>query len=263
MIEIAKKILNDEGIYNIGFLPITECAIINERILPQGVNSAIMFSIPYRTSKNFSNDGFSEYVHVYDYHKYAQELFNRILEPLNKLTGNIFYGFCDHSPINEKMAIAKCGLGTIGRNSLFIDKDYGSFVFIVTILTDAFCNESTHSITLCSNCQKCVLACPNEAITDNGIDRSKCLSAISQKKSKSDEEKLLLKRNNVIWGCDICQKVCPYNENAKISPIQALKDSKINKIDKAFLDSLSDDEFSKFAFSYKGRKLINDNLEFK
>ena len=80
---------------------------------------------------------------------------------------------------------------------------------------------------------------------DKGIDRTKCLSAISQKKNKTDEEKQILKLNNIVWGCDICQEVCPYNEAALISPIKRFEDTRVKKIDKAFIDQMNMSESSK------------------
>ncbi len=263
MLETIKDIFSKESITRIGFIPITECEVINKRILPENAKSAIIFLIPYRSTEEISKDGFSEYARVYDYHKYASYLYERIINTLTEKTGYEFYGFCDHSPINEKLAAAKCGLGVIGRNSLFIDKVYGSFVFIGSVITNASCEASIFPIESCINCGKCIEHCPNSAILENGIDRFKCLSGISQKKNKTDEEKALLKKNNTVWGCDICQHVCPYNSNAKISPIPYFANTRIKYIDKQFIESLSDEEFEKYAFSYKGRKIVLDNIDFK
>ena len=181
---------------------------------------------------------------------------------MNERLGYTFYGFCDHSPINEKLAAAKCGLGVIGRNSLFIDEVYGSFVFLGSILTNSINNTNVSKIKNCLNCGKCATACPNNAINEHGIDRTKCLSAISQKKNKTDDEKELLKTNNIVWGCDICQNVCPHNIYAKISPIPYFETTRIAFIDKYFIEDVSDEEFNKYAFSYKGRKIVLDNIDF-
>lgn len=258
-----KEILNNEGIDRIGIINVKDCEIINLRILPENAKSAIMFCIPYRSTTEIPTDGFSEYARIYDYHKYASELYLRTVNLLSERTGYAFYGFCDHSPINEKLAAAKCGLGIIGRNSLFIDKIYGSFVFLGSILTEYEPDSKVYDIETCMNCGKCVSACPNSAILEHGIDRSKCLSGVSQKKTKTDEEKTLLKEHNIVWGCDICQLVCPYNINAKISPIPYFRNTRADSIDKAFVEQLSDEEFQKYAFSYKGRKIVLDNIEFK
>lgn len=262
MLKYIKEILANEGITRIGMIDIADCDIINERILPDGVKSAIIFLIPYRSEAPIANDGFSEYARIYDYHMFSKELYERILNKLSENSGYKFFGFCDHSPINEKLAAAKCGLGVIGRNSLLIDDIYGSYIFVGSILTDAKSTETAKEIQLCENCGNCIKACPNSAIIEQGIDRFKCLSGISQKKSKTPEEKELLKKHNIVWGCDICQNVCPHNKNAEISPIPYFKKTRIAKIDKDFILSLSEEDFKKYAFSYKGRKLVLDNIDF-
>lgn len=94
-----------------------------------------------------------------------------------------------------------------------------------------------------------------------GIDRAKCLSAISQKKNKTDQEKVLLKEKKIVWGCDICQTVCPHNNNALVSPIPYFRERRCEIMDKKFILSLTDEEFEKYAFSYRGRKVVIENLE--
>lgn len=262
MFETIKEIFKKESITRTGIIPITECDVINKRILPENAKSVIVFLIPYRSTEKIPNDGFSEYARIYDYHKYAASLYERIISTLTEKTGYKFYGFCDHSPINEKLAAAKCGLGVIGRNSLFIDKEYGSFVFIGSLITNADRNTKIYPVEHCIDCGKCITACPSSAIRENGIDRYICLSGISQKKNKTDEEKAVLKKHNTVWGCDICQNVCPYNSKAKISPIPYFANTRIENIDKQFIESLTDEEFEKYAFSYKGRKIVLDNIDF-
>jgi epoxyqueuosine reductase QueG len=154
-------------------------------------------------------------------------------------------------------------LGCIGKNSLFIDYIYGSFVFIGTIITNYEFNFPAKQISTCLNCGKCLSACPNNAVSDNGIDRSKCLSGISQKKKKTILEIELLRKNNIVWGCDICQLCCPHNSKAQLSPLSNFKNTRVDIIDKEYLQSLSDEDFNKFPFAYKGRDLIYHNLDFK
>ena len=261
MLDKIRRIFADEGIFNVGMIPIDECVVINARILPPQAKSAVLFTIPYRSFTKPATDGFSEYARIYDYHKYASSLYERIIPSIISATGANASGFCDHSPINEKLAAAKCGLGIIGRNSLFIDKKYGSFVFLGSVMSEAVCTEPTHETEFCHDCGRCAEACPAKAIGERGIDPKICLSAISQRKTKTEEEKASLRKNRIVWGCDICQSVCPYNENAEVSPIPYFAETRIKHIDKPFVESLSDEEFNKYAFSYKGRKIVLDNVD--
>ena len=261
MIEIIKSILAAEGLGNAGVLPIEDCEVINERLFPPEAKIAVMFTIPYRTFDEPATDGFSEYARMYDYHKFARELYERIVPAIEAATGVRAWGFCDVSPINEKTAAAKCGLGVIGRNSLFIDKKYGSFVFLGSILTDAPSESNAKEIEYCHDCGKCAQSCPGGAVGKCGIDPAKCLSAISQSKRKTDEEKALLRKNGIIWGCDVCQLVCPCNRNAAKSEIEYFSKTRVNRIDRRFVESLSKEEFNKYAFSYRGRKLVLENID--
>ncbi len=246
-----------------GMIDIKDCEIINQRILPTWAKSVIMFTIPYRSEAQPQNkDGFSEYARIYDYHRYSNELYQRISTAINTCSEKQFKGFCDHSPINEKIAAAKCGLGVIGRNSLLIDDVYGSFVFLGSIITDEACSYKANEVKYCDNCGLCKTSCPNSAITDKGIEKGLCLSAISQKKNKTSIERELLKNHNIVWGCDICQNVCPHNAKAKISPIPYFKQTRIQHIDHDYIINLSDEDFEKFAFSFKGRKNILNNIDF-
>lgn len=246
----------------LSMINIDDCDIINERILPAWAKSAVVFCIPYRSSVEPASDGFSEYARIYDYHNFSKQLYEETLAELRSGNENNFCGFCDHSPINEKIAAAKCGLGVIGRNSLFIDDVYGSFVFLGSLITDIEYTEKCQEIRSCCNCGACITECPNSAIIEFGIDRTKCLSGISQKKQKTETEKLLLKQHNIIWGCDICQNICPHNKYAIISPIPYFKDTRIKTITKAFIESLNNEEFKKYAFSYKGKNLVMNNIDF-
>lgn len=262
MFNIIKAALEYEGITRVGAIPLSECDIINARILPSEGKSAIIFVIPYRSTTEPNTDGFSEYARTYDYHKYAYELYERIVPLIQAKTNASFKCFCDHSPINEKLAASKCGLGIIGKNSLFYDEVYGSFVFLGSIITDLEINTGIYEIRHCHNCGACLLHCPGNAILNLGIDKSKCLSAISQKKHKTFAEVQSLKEHNIIWGCDKCQNVCPQNKDAKISPIPYFKNNRINKIDKDYIIGLSDEDFSKYAFAYKGRQIVLNNIDF-
>ena len=71
----------------------------------------------------------------------------------------------------------------------------------------------------------------------------------------------MLRKNGIIWGCDICQLVCPYNDTALRSKITYFKDTRRENIDKEFVESLSKEEFNKYAFSYRGKKLVLENIE--
>ncbi len=262
MIDIAKKLFQSEKIQRVGIISVNDCDVLNRRLMPQWAKSVIVFCIPYRTTREIGTDGISEYARIKDYHKVVREIYDRILPILIEKSGHQCMGFCDHSPINEKLAALKCGLGILGRNSLFIDKVYGSFVFLGSIVTDAPYNEKVTDIISCENCGKCISVCPAGAIIEKGIDPCLCLSGVSQKKQKTDYERAILKKNGISWGCDICQLACPHNECASLSPLKAFADSRVSNITHDYINNMCDEEFRSFAFSFRGKKTVLDNLRY-
>ena len=262
MKDTVKSLLSRHGIDHFGVIPISECKTVYTHLMPGGVKTAVVFDVPYRCGDlEMSKDGFSEYARIYDYHKYFENLFDSLCPELERLTGERFYGFADRSPIDEKYAAARCGLGVLGKNTLFIDKIYGSFVFIASILTSAELEHKLTDISTCNACNICLDACHTGAISDDGINRDKCLSAVSQKKKKSNEELIMLREAGIVWGCDICQNVCPYNKAAKVAPVAYFSESRKGIITKEFIENLDEGEFNKYAFAYKGKKIVLENIE--
>ena len=169
--------------------------------------------------------------------------------------------FADHSPINEKDAATKCGLGFIGRNSLLINQKYGSFVFIGCFLfTEKLEEVIRNGKKGCGDCKRCENACPTGAISYGIVNLERCLSGISQKKKKTEEELSLLQDTKTVWGCDICQNVCPYNKKAlKSCIIEFDKDSLVN-ISAEIINSMEEDVYKHYAFSYRPKKVIAENF---
>jgi epoxyqueuosine reductase len=127
----------------------------------------------------------------------------------------------DSSPIDERKAACLAGLGVIGKNGLLITKEYGSYVFLGEILVrgapEAFENQpATPRIRNCSGCGACARACPTGFLRGSGV----CLSAITQKKGElTPEEEAFVRANGYVWGCDVCQLVCPANAGAEHTKI--------------------------------------------
>ncbi len=247
----VEEIFQSQKIEYFAIVPIEGTDIINPRIMPEDVNSAIVFLIPYRTSYEISNH-LAHFSQIKDYHGLAKELFSKIIPELSSIyPQNHFYGFADHSPLNERTISARGGLGCLGKNSLLLNEKYGSYVFIGEILTDAPVeNRVLTPLNLCSDCEKCVKACPKNDV---------CLSELSQKKRKNDEDFLLLKGNNIIWGCDKCQEVCPANNNSALSPFSYFYEEKILHPEDILL--MSDEKFKNYSFSYRGRTVIEENIK--
>ena len=260
MTEQIKRLLEKEHIELFGILPIEEVTIIRPTMLPENAKSVVILAVPYDDGTIY-HDGVSAYAHVEDYHRFYKELFDRLVPCLEKtFPGKTFCGFADHSPVLEKDAAIKAGLGVMGKNSLLIHPEYGSFLFLGEVITDATLPYSVHEFAYCKACRQCVAACPVGAIGDSGIDATKCLSALSQKKRLSEEEMRLLREHKVAWGCDICQNACPYNRGRKHTEIPFFLTHRHGEFSAQEVENMSDEDFASFAFSWRGRRRICENL---
>ncbi len=245
------EILKNEKIENFCILNVEKAEIINSRLFPKSAKSVIAFLVPYRTDRNKS-ESMAHFATIRDYHGFSTELFERVIPRLkNIFPKNNFWGFADHSPINERKIAFVGGLGEIGKNGLLINERYGSYVFIGELLTDAPLEEFVPETkkNLCIKCDKCLSACPKNDI---------CISAISQKKKKTDEDFSILKELKIVWGCDKCGEVCPINENAELSPFEYFYKDKISSPEEIL--KMDDKTFKSFAFSYRGKSVIEANI---
>lgn len=224
--------------------------------LPSSAHSVIVVCFPYLLDeKSYEGLNISRYAAVPDYHNVAARLLDEAVEKLKKeYPENQFSAFADNSPIPEVEAACRAGIGVRGLNSLFISKKYGSFVFLGEIVTDLEIPCVDNGIKSCLKCEKCVSACPDNAIGKNGVDRSLCLSDITQKKGElSEKETGLIAESGCLWGCDICQTVCPMNKNASETDIEEFINGAI-----AHIDENTDIEGR--AFAWRGPKTISRNI---
>ncbi len=257
--------LKQHGVTEIGFLPFSKANPGNQRLWQEcneKYNTCILLLFPYKTEYTVKDRySVSAYARTYDYHKRCSEFFEEVIPILNKKTGFEFKGFADHSPISEKLAAAQCGLGVIGKNSLLINKKYGSYVFIATLLTNYIAHCEKHTVTACIGCNKCVDACPSGALGANTSDFEKCLSFISQKKQKNPEELKILRDTKTVWGCDICQTVCPLNQGVSSSNDSYFSKGVLDNISGELIDSMPDQTFLRYPFSWRKRQVISDNIK--
>ena len=259
---MLKNILLNENITEYALIPFDNNLVINERLLPQGdINSILVFLVPYRceiTAKD--NYGVSAYARVKDYHGYMKGLFERIVPRLTEAYGTPFYGFSDHSPLNEKLCAAYGGLGVIGKNSLLINEEYGSFVFIGICLSALKPVSPLMPIKSCINCGICAATCPGNAIGDGIILSENCLSGLSQKKILTDAEQKKVTEARLCWGCDICQNACPMNKNARFTPIPYFADTFLESLSPKIIQDMSDDEYRQYAFSWRKKEVRLRNM---
>lgn len=271
-----KDFLKENGIEFFGIIPLERCKILKEYLLLKNgfdkSHNAITMLLPYRTECLPKN--LSVYASVPDYHGFVEELSKRLDQYTKaKYPHGKFKLFSDHSPIDEVHATCISGLGFIGDNGLLINKEYSSFVFLAECITDLSPEELGMEFSLdngvlqCLHCGACAEACPTGCIkkadhVDNFNPKTFCLSAITQKKGDLSEDELsLMLQNNTVWGCDICQNVCPYTKGAKFSPIDYFKRDIITNLTSDTINNMSDEEFMSRPFSWRGRGVILRNLK--
>ena len=274
MISRLREIFFGEKIEYFGALPYSEATETRGYLFKRSgliPKSVIPFIVPYYTGEA---NNISAYAAVPDYHFIVGEMISRITDELKKeYPAYSFIGFTDHSPIDERAAALKAGLGVKGKNGLIINEKYGSYICIAAIFTDMPMPETVYRTVAdtkygCIGCDRCIAACPTGTLAFVHSGESdfslcpECLSSITQKKgAHSEEEIALMKKHNTVWGCDICQKVCPHNKNIPKTPIEGFLNDRIPTLTEDIINGMSDEEFQRRAFSFRGRAVPLRNLK--
>ena len=281
--------MHSAGVESGAVIPLSACRVIApHKLAEQGFEprSVLMFAAPYFSSEAAGDTHCKRSVSLYavprDYHIFFSELFAALREQLEpRFPGVKFICFADNSPIGEVAAASKAGLGMVGDNGLLITRRYGSFVFLGELIADLEIGDQDNpcQIERCDGCGRCTSACPCECIaSDRGVDssdpaadhsddkRARCLSSLTQAKVAPDGSTTALMRGEgdapeTVWGCDACQLVCPYNEHPEETPIEWFRRDLILAPTEEGLAAMTDEEFAKRAFSWRGRGVIERNLK--
>ncbi len=262
--EELESFFDREGIEYVSLIPYSECKKIRPDIMEREgfvPRSAIVFLIPYYGGETVN---LSRYAAARDYHIYIKDVTERLCEQLSSsFPGALAHGYGDHSPIDERHAALIGGLGILGDNGLIINERYGSYVFVADVLTDIPTEKlgvaRIEAVTRCEGCGACRLSCPTGILRGEGED---CLSAITQRKGElTEEEVLLMRRYNTVWGCDLCQSTCPHNRAPRITPIRFFTEDRMEELTCEVLDGMDKSTFNQRAFSWRGRKTVERNIE--
>lgn len=194
-------------------------------LLVKDARSVIVTAINYYQTYNPAKDQpvFARYALGKDYHRVIKnklyELFGIIKEMHPGAGGRVFV---DTAPVLERAWAVEAGLGWIGRNSMLINKKLGSFTFLGVIIVDLkFSYDKPFNKDYCGSCRKCIDACPAGAINeDRTIDSNKCISYLTIEHHGELPHDLHRVSDNKVFGCDICQEVCPWNNNVPVTGIK-------------------------------------------
>lgn len=223
--------------------------------LPENPETVIVCLFPYNLGDDkYEGSDISKYAVVPDYHKVISGILEKACSELKKAyPDEEFVCFTDNSPVPEVRAAVNAGLGVRGRNSLLINSEYGSWVFIGEIVTTKKYPYIEATEKECFNCGKCIESCPTHSVTEDGINILTCLSDITQRKGELNaEQEALIRKTGCIWGCDICQNTCPMNKKVKINPLPEFKTGARLRAD---AENLSDR-----AYAWRGKKTIERNI---
>ena len=193
---------------------------LDPTLLVEGSKSVISLTYNYYTDKlqeDINAPKISKYAYGIDYHFVIKEKLKQLLEFIKSDIGEVHgRAFVDSAPIMEKAWAKKSGLGWIGKNSNLITQKVGSFYFIAELIVDLDL-EVDHAVTdHCGSCTACIDACPTEAITEPyQVDGSKCISYFTIELKDNIPSEFKSKFDHWMFGCDICQDVCPWNRFSK------------------------------------------------
>ncbi|RXK62345.1 tRNA epoxyqueuosine(34) reductase QueG [Lacibacter luteus] len=189
--------------------------------LVPGAKSVITLMMNYYPSAMQTTDGpkISKYAYGNDYHEVIRSKLKELLFEMNSSIGEVNgRGFVDSAPVLERSWAKRSGLGWIGKNGNLINKQQGSFFFLATIICDLELEyDDLFAKDYCGSCTRCIDNCPTDAILPGKVvDGSKCISYFTiELKDALIDESMQGKFNNWLFGCDVCQDVCPWNRFSK------------------------------------------------
>ena len=183
----------------------------------KSVVSLVYNYYPKETLENKDVPKIAKYAYGQDYHFVVKEklkiFFARIQKEIGEVNGRVFV---DSAPVHERAWAAKSGLGWIGKNSLLLNKDMGSFFFLAELILDLELEADGPIKDYCGTCTACQDACPTDAISEAYlVDGSRCISYLTIELRDEIPMEFQEKMENWAFGCDICQDVCPWNRFSK------------------------------------------------
>ncbi len=225
---------------------------LDPRLLVEGAKSVISLTLNYFTEdKQFDPAApkISKYAYGTDYHAVIKEKLKELLAFINDHIGEVAGRcFVDSAPVMDKAWAQKSGLGWRGKNTNLISKENGSFFFLAELIIDLELDYDTpFAADHCGSCTRCIDACPTEAIiAPYVVDGSKCISYLTIELKNEIPDEFKGRMENWMFGCDICQDVCPWNRFATPHQEAAFKpDLMLLHLNKAELIEMTDEVFKK------------------
>jgi len=187
--------------------------------LVEGSKSVISLLLNYFPSETQNPESYklSKYAYGTDYHFVIKDKLKQLLQFIQEEIGEVSgRAFVDSAPVLDKAWAAKSGLGWIGKHSNLLSQKVGSFYFIAELIVDLELEYDTPTTDHCGTCTACIDACPTEAIIQPyEVDGSKCISYLTIELKDNLPSEFKGKMDDWMFGCDVCQDVCPWNRFSK------------------------------------------------
>ena len=224
---------------------------LDPRLLVPGCKSVISLLFNYYTEKKDKKDyepKISSYAYGKDYHFVIKEKLKKLLSRIKILVGDVNGRvFVDSAPVMERAWAKKSGLGWIGKNTNLINKKAGSFFFIAELILDLELEYDHPTTDHCGSCTACIDSCPTNALaTPYKMDATKCISYATIELKNNIPNSFKDNMKGWIFGCDICQDVCPWNKFSKNHNEPSFEDKKnISDMSKKDWEDLTKEVFDK------------------
>ena len=222
---------------------------LDPRLLVEGAKSVISLAYNYYQDLNRNADSYkvAMYAQGEDYHFVVKEKVRELLDFIQDEIGEVSgRALTDSAPILEHALAKKAGIGWVGKNSLTLSKQKGSFFFLSELIIDLDLSyDSPTETDHCGNCTKCIDACPTEAILPNKtVNGSQCISYFTIELKDQIPTEMKGKFDDWIFGCDACQEVCPWNRfSLPTKEERFIGNEKINSFSKKDWEEITEDVF--------------------
>lgn len=192
---------------------------LNPKLLVDGAQSVISLLLNYYPENKQRDNSYkiSKYAYGEDYHFVLKDKLKSLLAYIQEQIGEVHgRAFVDSAPVLDKAWAAKSGLGWVGKNSNLITRKTGSFYFIAELIVDLKLEYDNPTTNHCGSCTACIDACPTDAIVSPYVvNGSQCISYYTIELKNNLPEDMQVRFQDWIFGCDICQDVCPWNKFSK------------------------------------------------
>ncbi|MFN3952656.1 MAG: tRNA epoxyqueuosine(34) reductase QueG [Thermaurantimonas sp.] len=244
---------------------------LDPRLLLEECKTVVIFSHNYYPAESLSMEKYkiSRYAYGEDYHRVLRDKLNTLMTLVKEKFGDLNYRiFVDSGPVMERVWAERSGIGWVGKHSLLLTKSQGSFYFLATLLMDVALEEDPPVTDHCGTCTRCIDSCPTDAIIEPYVvDSNRCISYLTIEYRNELPIELKDHMEGWIFGCDICQEVCPWNRfshahsEPRFEPSEQLK-SATDELLENMETELFNQLFSKSAVKRTKFQGFRRNIEF-